>query len=711
MLVLASSLLSFISVDVLAVEASDAAWNLSKRNDTDWPGVGGQAGEQHFSSLDQIDRKSIGRLHLAWSLDLPGEHTLEATPLAVGGMLYFTGQDSSVYAVEASSGQLKWRFNSERAKYRPRHLRLIFPVNRGVAYAAGEVFVGTLDGRLIALNAQTGKQLWSVKTVADDSMLTITGAPRVFKDKVVIGNGGGDAGQRGYVTAYYIATGEQAWRFYIVPGNPANGFEQPAMAMAAKTWSGEWWRTGTGGTAWDSMVYDSELNRLYIGTGNSAPYNPQLRNPGGGDNLFVCSIVAIDADSGRYIWHYQLNPNESWDYKATANIVMAWINVGGKPQKVLMQAPTNGFFYVLDRETGKLLSVDKLGKVTWADHIDLKTGRPVEAYNIRYAHGPIEFWPSFIGMHNWQPMSFSPATGLAYIPTSQLGVRWESDDAFVERHPPRTWLFPFASGALVRLVKADDADGTGALLAWDPVRKRARWRVHYPHLWNGGVLSTKGGLVFEGDGEGLFHAYDAATGKELWKFDAKLGIIGAPIAYSLAGTEYISVLVGFGGVAGIASEYVSRGWKYNLQPRRLLTFRLDGSGVLPPTPARDFSVAPLDDPNLVLDEAAVTLGAGIYGARCALCHGMNVVSSGVPGPDLRESRIALDLGNFSDLLRTGPLQKNGMPMFDDYSPEDIRAVYMYVRASARRQDRTVRRDAAARNPGELGTGGNLQRGP
>jgi quinohemoprotein ethanol dehydrogenase len=669
-----------IIVTLLVHCADSAAANLMGQN---WPGVGGQSGEQHYSSLDRINAKTVGTLGLAWSLDLDGEHTLEATPVEIDGTLYFSGQNSAVYAVNSVTGRLLWKFDPERFKYRPWHLRLVFPVNRGVAVANGKVFVGTLDGRLIAVDAHDGHTVWSVKTVGDDSSQAITGAPRVFKDMVVIGNSGGDAGARAYVTAYYIDTGKQAWRFYIVPGNPVDGFEQPAMKMAAATWSGEWWKTGTGGSAWDNMVYDPELNRLYIGTGNSGPYNPRVRNPGGGDNLFLTSIVAVDADTGRYIWHYQMNPNEAWDFKATANIILADITIDKTRRKVLMQSPTNGFFYVIDRDTGKLISAEKTGKVTWADHIDLKTGRPAEEKNIRYESGPVTFWPSPYGTHNWQPMAYSPATGLTYIPAMQLGARWESDEAFEKNPRPNTLKSPYVTGAILQFVKADENDGAGSLIAWDPVTQTMRWQVRYPHMWNGGTLATSGNLVFQGDGEGQFHAYNATNGKELWKFDAKLGIIGAPITYSVSGVQYVSLLVGYGGATGYGSDFASKGWKYNRQPRRLLTFALNATADLPVTMPRDYSVAALDDAKLVLDEKAVVAGAKVYGNGCAMCHGLGASSIGVPGPDLREASIVLDLDGFSQLLRSGALATNGMPKYDDYSQEEIRELYMYIRAAAR----------------------------
>ncbi len=451
----------------------------------DWATTGGGVDESGYSRLGQIDTRNVGRLGLAWSLDLDDEQTLEATPLAVGGVLYFTGSRSWIYAVDARSGRMLWHYDPQVSRHMPGKMQRIFGVNRGAAYADGRVIAGTIDGRLLALDAKTGALDWSVETASADTVNTITGAPRVFRGKVIIGNGGADFGGRGYVTAYDVATGRQAWRFYTAPGTPAENARDPAMTLAARTWGGEYWKTGTGGTVWNGITFDPELNRIYLGTGNAGPYNPRVRSPGGGDNLFLASIVALDADTGKYVWHYQVNPREAWDYKATANMIAMTLDIDGRPRKVLLQAPTNGFFYVLDRTTGQLISADKIGKVTWASRIDLATGRPVEASDIRYETGETTMWPSPFGTHNWQAMSFSPRTGLVYIPAMQLGVRYQlagSGAAF--------------GGLSISPVKADRRDGTGSLLAWDPLARKARWSVPIPTMWNGGTLATAGGLVF-----------------------------------------------------------------------------------------------------------------------------------------------------------------------------------------------------------------------
>ncbi len=646
---------------------------------SDWTSHHGGYDEGAYSALDRIDADNVAGLGLAWSLDLDGEQTLEATPLAIGGTLYFTGSTSRVYAVDGASGKLLWKYDPEIYRHMPDHQRLIFPVNRGVAWWAGKVYVGTIDGRLIALDDRTGHVVWSVPTVAAGSRQTITGAPRAFAGKIVIGNGGADRNARGYVSAYDAGSGRLLWRFHTVPGDPARDGADPAMKLAARTWStGHWKTSGGGGTVWDSMTYDPDLNRLYIGVGNGGPYDPAVRSPGGGDNLFLASIVALDADSGRYVWHYQVNPREAWDYKATANMIATELPIGGRRRKVLMQAPTNGFFYVLDRETGKLLSAEKLGKVTWASHVDLKTGRPVERPGIRYENAPADLWPSPYGAHNWQAMAFSPRTGLVYIPYMQLGARYSA-----QRTTSADGKELPLGGVTISPLLQDPEDGKGALVAWDPVAGKIRWKVQHASLWNGGTMATAGGLVFQGDADGRFAAYRAADGRRLWSFDAGLGIVAAPMTYQAGGRQYVSILVGYGGATTLWPDLVDRGWKYGLQPRRLLSFALDGRAKLPSTPPPDREVHAVDDPELVIDTTAVAEGALLYGNECVTCHGGGLKSAGAPGPDLRESHAALSREALATILRDGALAPNGMPRFRELTDRQIGALYMYIRAGAR----------------------------
>jgi quinohemoprotein ethanol dehydrogenase len=640
----------------------------------DWPNTGGGVDESGFSQLAQISSANVRRLGLAWQMPLPGEVSLEGTPVENAGVLYFSGSYAAVYAVNAVTGKLLWKYDPETWKVSPFKQKMNFGANRGVAYADGRVFVGAIDGRLIALDARTGKVDWAVDTVPANDIHTVNGAPRLFNGKVIIGNAGADANMRGYVTAFDQKTGKQLWRFYTTPGSPEENKGNAAMEMAAKTWgSGEYWKTGTGGTVWNGMSFDPELNRIYIGTGNGGPWNPAVRDPDGGDDLFLTSIVALDADTGKYVWHYQYNQRDGWDYKATANIIQATLPIDGKTRKVLMQAPTNGFFYVLDRETGKLLSAEKTGKVTWADHIDRETGRPVEAPNIRYEKGESILYPSMIGTHNWQAMSFNPKTGLVYIPYMQLAGRYTT------KTRPGDFVF---GGMTAEGVKLTPDDGKGALLAWDPIKQRAAWRVPIETLWNGGTLTTAGNLVFQGTADGSFSAYDATTGNKVWRFNAGLGIVSAPMSYSVGGRQYVSILVGYGGTTAAMSKLMNVGWKYGAQSRRLLTFALDGKAKLPPGKPADMKVYAVDDPSIKLDPAAVQTGQAISVA-CMACHGLAFHGAGSPAPDLRESQLALSEDAMYAVVHDGALMQRGMPRFEMFGKAQVHALWSLLRAEAR----------------------------
>jgi quinohemoprotein ethanol dehydrogenase len=642
----------------------------------DWPAVGGASDESSYSRLDQINVGDIGKLGLAWSLDLPGEVSLEATPLEVDGTIYFTGSEAKVYAVDAKTGEINWTYDPQVWKHNPDKMHFSFGANRGMAYENGKVFAAALDGRLFAFDAKTGKVLWVVDSIPTGMLNVSTGAPRVMNGKVIIGNGGADFGSRGFVTAFDANTGAQLWRFYVTPGSPEQNKGDAAMEAAAKTWSPDFWKhTGGGGTAWNGMTFDPELDRVYIGTGNSGPYDPTLRDPGGGDDLYNTSIVALDAKTGKYIWHYQENQRDCWDYKSTPNIVMATIPINGQPREVLLHAPTNGFFYVLDRKTGKLLNEPgKTTDITWAKNIDLKTGRPNENPNIRYETGESRLWPGSVGGHNWQAMSYDPKTGLVYIPIQQIGVLFS-------RHGGSENGFN-VMGLSVEPIVERPGDDHGFLIAWNPVTQKEVWRVQHPGLWNGGTLATAGGLVFQGTADGYFKAYDAKTGKEVWAFDAGLGIIGAPMSYSIDGRQYVSILVGYGGTAAAYGHFMDMGYKFGRQPRRLLTFAPGGDKTLPPKSPPDFTVHALDDPTLMLNAADIAAGRALS-VQCAACHGVGLQATGTPGPDLRESAIALKIDSFATLLKSGALLDQGMPRFQELTDDQIRQLHAYIRAKAR----------------------------
>lgn len=648
-----------------------------ENNTSDWLAYGRTHSEQRFSPITDIDTSNVKSLQVDWYLDLPNDVALVSTPLVIDGILYFTGTMNRIRAVDATNGKLKWEFDPEVAKRIGKDRKPGWTQCRGISYYNGKIFTATWEGRLIALDAKTGKQLWSVLTIEPDKKMGITGAPKAFAGKVLIGNGGSEAApNRGYVTAYDAETGKQAWRFYIVPGNPADGFENEAMKMAAETWSGEWWKYGGGGNAWHGFTYDEELHMLYIGTGNGGPWNPKVRSEGGGDNLFLSSIVALNPDDGSYKWHYQTTPGDAWDYNSNMDIVLATIKVNGKDTKVLMHAPKNGFFYVINRETGKLISAKPFVETTWASEIDSISGKPVINPNARYDSGSVYITPSPHGAHSWHAMSYSPQTGLAYIPTIHDAAIFDAT-----KINTNDWkVNPGKGGIAVGLSDPDSLPRpfNGSLQAWNPVTQKLAWSVPHQELWNGGTLTTKGGLVFQGTALGKFNAYDAYTGKLLWTYDAGLGISAPPITYKINGKQYIALLVGWGGAfAGVGNKAL--GWDYNRQMRRLLVFSLEGKTIVPPQPP-PYYPQPIIDKSFEINDALADKGYNLYW-QCRGCHGSNVVAKGM-APDLRASPIALNKEAFALIVREGVKVNMGMPAFKDLTDEDLNSLMHFIRKKA-----------------------------
>lgn len=644
----------------------------------DWAAWGRTFDEQRFSPLNQINRDNVARLGLAWTYELDKVWSVSSQPLAVDGVIYIAVGYSEVHAIDARSGERLWHYNPQ---VDPIKMRMAWGI-RGLAYWKGRVYVGVQDGRLIALDAKTGELSWSVLTTKPGDNRYITGAPRVFNDTVIIGHGGADFGYvRGYVTAYDTATGAQRWRWHVVPGNPADGFENKAMEMAAKTWTGEWWHSGGGGTVWNAMTYDPHYNRIYLGTGNGSPWNHKLRSPDGGDNLFLCSVVALDADTGEYVWHYQTTPGESWDFNSTMDMVLADLDINGKPRKVLMHAPKNGFFYVIDREDGALISAEQLGKVTWAERVDLQSGRPVEVPGARYENGEALIWPGSAGMHNWHPMAYSPDTGLMYIPTREMAGYYND-----EGRDPRRWKMS-AEDPMGLKGFFDDIPttaGRSAVLAWNPRTQTKVWETETPGFSNGGVISTRGGLIFQGRADGRFVAQDADTGEELWAHNMGVGTQAPPMTFSVDGQQYVAVLAGWGGSQMLMGSLTAQhGWVGRQHPRRLLVYALDADAKLPPSPAPSQPQA-IDDADFVVDPAQAERGKALYFKNCTICHGSGVVAGGY-APDLRASAIPLSPPAFTAIVRDGALLARGMPVFPEYSEKDLSALQHYIRQQARHQ--------------------------
>jgi quinohemoprotein ethanol dehydrogenase len=615
-----------------------------------WLTYGRTYGEQRYSPLARINDKNVKTLGLAWFADLDTNRAQEATPLVVDGVMYISTAWSLVKAYDARTGRLLWAYDPQ--VNRELGVNACCDVgNRGVAAWNHKIFVGAYDGRLVALDASTGKPVWSTLTVDTSKPYTITQAPRVIKGRVIIGNSGGEYGTRGYISAYDAETGKLAWRFYTVPGDPSKPFENEAMARAAKTWSGEWWKLGGGGPVWDAISYDPELNLLYFGTGNGVQWARSARSAGKGDNLYLASIIALNADTGEYAWHYQATPGEEWDFDAVQQLILADLQIAGKSRHVLMQANKNGFFYVLDRKSGALISAKAIVPMTWASGVDEKTGRPIENKEARYGETgkPVDIKPGPLGAHNWQPMAFNPNTGLVYIPAQQVPLTYIPLPALPIA--PIGWNLGVA---LASLTPQDE----GFLLAWDPAHQREAWRVTYKGPWNGGVVTTAGNIVAQGDAAGNFNVYRADNGAKLWSMFAQSGIIAAPSTFEVGGEQYIAVLSGWGGSYALSGGKAAALSGNLRNVSRLLVFKLGGTAALPPLEPRSFVINPPPAPT---DAASIARGEPLFDQYCSACHGEHAVGGGVVS-DLRASNF-LGMDYFYNIVLDGALKGAGMAAF------------------------------------------------
>ncbi|PQA87657.1 PQQ-dependent dehydrogenase, methanol/ethanol family [Hyphococcus luteus] len=654
--------------EVPAAVEEETDFDPNKAPDADWLSHGRTYSEKRFTPLAQIDAGNVADLGLAWYADLASPGEIESTPLIADGIIYTTGTFGVVYAIDGRSGEQLWRYDPG-AQMRGEKFAT-WGRNRGVAMWRDKIYVGAADGRLIALDAKSGDPVWSVQTFDPSQPYSITGAPRVFDGRVVIGQGGGDKATRGFASAYDAESGELLWRFWIVPGDPSKGFESKAMEMAAETWNGEWWKYGGGGNPWNAFAYDPELGLIYIGTGNGGPWGRNARSPGGGDNLFISSIVAVKADTGEYVWHYQTTPGDQWDYTATQDMILATLPINGEERRVIMQAPKNGFFYVLDRETGEFLSAEPYVPVTWASHIDPETGRPVEHPRARGGDGFFDLSPSWLGGHSWQPMSFNPDLDYAFIPFIEASMKYDET-------PVGEWEFDPNAGMDTSVRIGLPENMKGGILAWDAVNQREVWRHHAPDGVAGGTMTTAGGLVFQGTGDGYLVAYDAKSGEELWRGEAGNGVIGGPASYEIDGEQYVVVTSGIGGayVNMAAFDAQEFGWKYG-EGRRVLAFKLNGDASLPERADPPAPEASPPDPMKLTGDELYDRGSLIYHTYCVECHGPSAVGAG-GYPDLRRTQM---LDSLELVVREGALVPNGMPNFADrISPEDLEALRAYLR--------------------------------
>jgi quinohemoprotein ethanol dehydrogenase len=654
-----------------------AAIQANARASRDWLSYGLDYAETRFSRLRQINADNVKVLGLAWSYNLESTRGVEATPLVVDGIMYVTASWSVVHAVDARTGKRLWTYDPKVPK-EAGYKGCCDVVNRGVALHKGKVYVGAYDGRLIALDAATGNVAWEKDTIIDRSRpYTITGAPRVFKGKVIIGNGGSEYGVRGYITAYDAETGAQKWRWYTVPGDPAKPFEDASMARAAKTWdpSGKYWEAGGGGTVWDTMSFDPELNLMYIGTGNGSPWAQSKRSPSGGDNLFLASIVALNPDTGKYVWHYQETPGDNWDYTSTQPMILADLKMDGKTRKVILHAPKNGFFFVIDRTNGRLISAKNFVDVNWTTGYD-QEGRPVETPEARVVDRPREIIPSPYGARNWHPMSFNPQTGLAYMPVQGVPVNlmdnrnWKmGGNTPGEPHGGLGWNL-----AMYANVEPPKSKPFGRLVAWDPVRQKEAWHHEHVSPWNGGTLTTAGNLVFQGTADGRFVAYNATTGEKLWETATGTGVVAGPVTYMVDGRQYVSIAVGWGGVYGVMHRATDR-----KGPGTVYTFAI-GSGAPAPT------FVAYQQGSLVqgvkYDPAHVKEGTLLYVSNCVFCHGVPGVDRGGNIKNLGYSSSDA-ITHLDKWVFKGQSMDDGMPDFTGkLTAEQVEKIKAFIQGTA-----------------------------
>jgi PQQ-dependent dehydrogenase (methanol/ethanol family) len=622
-----------------------------------WLTYGGDYNEQRFSPLDQINITNTDQVGLAWYHDIRANQGQQSTPLFVDGVIYLTESWGQVDAIDATTGETRWRFDPQVAG-NVAGKGCCGVNNRGAAVYEGKVFVTAYDGRMFALDAADGEVLWETQTVDDTLNYTSTGAVRVANGKVFIGNGGAEFRTRGFISALDANTGEILWRFHTVPGNPELGFENDAMRMAAETWSGNWWDLGGGGSTWDGITYDPETNLLLFGVGNGAPWNPLVRGSGGGDNLFLNSIVAVDADSGEYVWHYQQIPAEEWDFDSVQQITVADIEVDGEMRHVAMQAAKSGYYYMLDAYTGELIRANNFVPVNWTSGYDMATGRPNINEAAQYTKRTVAtiIQPGPAGAHGAAPMSFSPETGLLYIPAMESSMAFTNapenlDDRF-------NLGMEFTGGDYAY----DDPDNTivrgskTRLVAWDPVAAEEVWAIE--DVGTGGTLTTAGGLLIKGNGRNeTLGLYNAEDGTQLNLLETQANTFAGAITYMHEGEQYIAQVVGGPSFQGYYAPTYAR----------LLVYKLGGTETLPAKV--EFTQRPFAPPEESATPELVAAGSEVYGENCAMCHDVGGLARS-SFPDLRRSPMLHSAEGFNSVVLQGTLADRGMTSFAAMLTED-----------------------------------------
>ena len=701
-------------------QEADSAPSAEASDGSEWNNIGFDAKEQRHSPLTQINDSNVGDLGIAWFKELPDARGQEATPIVVDGKLFISTAWSKVFAYDAKTGKELWSYDPEVPGEKAVDA-CCDVVNRGVAINRGKLFFGTIDGRLIALDTNTGARLWEKQTTDETKPYTITGAPRVVKNMVIIGNGGAEMGVRGYLSAYDVSDGSMKWRFYTTP-NPEGKADDAASdeifeKAANKTWGeGNWRESGGGGTVWDSIVYDEDLDQLYFGVGNGNPWNHGVRSGGEGDNLFLSSIVAVNPDTGKYLWHYQETPGETWDYTGTQHIIQAEIDwpadapadtaatagsdvadantetetavttgAANSKRKVLFHAPKNGFFFVIDRTNGKLLSAEPfVDNINWATGYDMETGRPIENPDARfYKTGkPFVAIPGALGAHNWHPMSYNPKSGLVYIPAQQVPQGYAVQKTKLDTERTRKgfnvglgWedtLLPDDKAAF----KAAIAATTGRLVAFNPATGKVQWSKDYPAAWNGGTMTTAGNLVFQGTSTGQFKAFAADNGTELLSLEMQSGIVSAPSTYMIDGEQYVAFMTSKGGAFPLAAGIAGGASRKVPNIPRLVVLKIGGKAKLPDLPATSEVV--WNPPEQTGTPEQIAMGKSNYARNCLVCHGDSAIGNGFT-PDLRISPTLADANVWKSIVLDGALKDSGMVGFSSHmNAEQVEAVRQYV---------------------------------